>query len=397
MILSVRPGITSPASVIYRGEEKLLKADNVMEEYLHTILPSKLRLDLLYVQNRTIMTDIDVIFWTAIALLPSLRNREIGETRLFWGPLSKFVTRFFNWFVIDIFISAFSILIAAAIWRTSIPLNIGWQNAVWVSLTISIVFSVFNYIFGLNRVSWSRAAAGDVLLLGVSAIFATIVLVLFKQFVLNSTVLPVGMIITAGFLSFIGFVFIRYRERLLTGAASRWVNLRQASKQIAERVLIVGAGDNGELAIWLMNRSKLANVFSVFGIVDDDPRKQGMRVNGVDVLGTTDRISEIVNKHDIGLIIYTIYNISEKDRKRLIKVCQRTKARVVVLPDIMRSLHEADDTLKSFDGELLSEEKKLVTNTWLNELADLAESGDIQSLKTKIYQKKADLNRQIDI
>ncbi len=63
----------------------------------------------------------------------------------------------------------------------------------------------------------------------------------------------------------------------------------------------------------------------------------------------------------------------------------------------MRSLHEADDTLKSFDGELLSEEKKLVTNTWLNELADLAESGDIQSLKTKIYQKKADLNRQIDI
>ncbi len=80
-------------------------------------------------QNRTIMTDIDVIFWTAIALLPSLRNKEIGETRLFWGPLSKFVTRFFNWFVIDIIISAFSILIAAAIWRTSIPLNIGWQNA----------------------------------------------------------------------------------------------------------------------------------------------------------------------------------------------------------------------------------------------------------------------------
>ena len=63
----------------------------------------------------------------------------------------------------------------------------------------------------------------------------------------------------------------------------------------------------------------------------------------------------------------------------------------------MRSLHEADDTLKSFDGELLPDEKKLVTDTWLNELADLAESGDIQSLKAKIYQKKADLNRQIDI
>jgi FlaA1/EpsC-like NDP-sugar epimerase len=334
-----------------------------------------------------------VIFWTAIALLPRLRNTEIAETRLFWGPLSKFVTRYFNWFIIDIIVSVISVFIAASIWRTSIPLNIGWQNAIWVSLIISSVFGMFNYIFGLNRVSWSRAAATDVLLLGISAIFSTVFLVVFKQLFLSATVLPVGMILTAGFLSFIGFVLARYRERLLTGAASRWVNLRQGAAHIAERVLIVGAGDNGELAIWLLNRSTLANVFSVYGILDDDPRKQGMRINGVDVLGTTDQIADIVKKHDIGLIIYTIYNIADRNRKKLIKICQKTNARVVVLPDIMRSLHEADDTFKSFEGESNHDEDQLLTNAWLDGLVDLAESGDIQSLLTEIHKKKTDVNR----
>ena len=50
-VLSVRPGITSPASVIYRDEEKLLQGTGFMDDYLKTILPDKIRLDQLYVRN----------------------------------------------------------------------------------------------------------------------------------------------------------------------------------------------------------------------------------------------------------------------------------------------------------------------------------------------------------
>ncbi len=48
-ILSIRPGITSPASVLYRDEENLLPAEETMDTYFREILPDKLRLDLLYV------------------------------------------------------------------------------------------------------------------------------------------------------------------------------------------------------------------------------------------------------------------------------------------------------------------------------------------------------------
>jgi len=69
-ILSIRPGITSPASIFFRDEEKLLETESVMEKYLNSIVPSKLRLDQIYARDHTFLGDLDIIFLTAIALLP---------------------------------------------------------------------------------------------------------------------------------------------------------------------------------------------------------------------------------------------------------------------------------------------------------------------------------------
>jgi lipopolysaccharide/colanic/teichoic acid biosynthesis glycosyltransferase len=79
-ILSVRPGITSPASIFFRDEEQLLQTASVMDKYLNHIVPSKLRLDQIYVDEHTFLGDLDIIFLTAIALLP---NWPIWHTRWF--------------------------------------------------------------------------------------------------------------------------------------------------------------------------------------------------------------------------------------------------------------------------------------------------------------------------
>jgi lipopolysaccharide/colanic/teichoic acid biosynthesis glycosyltransferase len=105
-ILSVRPGITSPASVVYRNEEDLLQSSNLMDTYLWDILPSKLRLDQIYVRNRSILSDLDVIFWTFIALIPRLRSFSVPEHLLYWGPFSQFTSRYLFWFIVD-FVIAF--------------------------------------------------------------------------------------------------------------------------------------------------------------------------------------------------------------------------------------------------------------------------------------------------
>jgi lipopolysaccharide/colanic/teichoic acid biosynthesis glycosyltransferase len=65
--LAARPGITSPASLRYRNEETLLVGPDWETTYVETILPAKLRIDLEYLDRRTLCSDLVVIACTIAA------------------------------------------------------------------------------------------------------------------------------------------------------------------------------------------------------------------------------------------------------------------------------------------------------------------------------------------
>ena len=68
-IHTVRPGITDPASIVYRNEEKLLAASvNPDETYRNEVLIHKLDLYEKYVQNRSFFGNLKIIVQTVIAL-----------------------------------------------------------------------------------------------------------------------------------------------------------------------------------------------------------------------------------------------------------------------------------------------------------------------------------------
>ena len=67
-LLSIRPGITSLAAIQYRHEEQLLQSATVEAEYRNIILPSKLALDLQYVEQRSFWLDTQILFRTLLAL-----------------------------------------------------------------------------------------------------------------------------------------------------------------------------------------------------------------------------------------------------------------------------------------------------------------------------------------
>lgn len=64
-VLTVRPGITSWASIRYRNENEILgNAENPDKVYIQQVMPDKLALDLEYVKNSTLQNDIRIIFLT---------------------------------------------------------------------------------------------------------------------------------------------------------------------------------------------------------------------------------------------------------------------------------------------------------------------------------------------
>jgi FlaA1/EpsC-like NDP-sugar epimerase len=204
---------------------------------------------------------------------------------------------------------------------------------------MSGLFSLFNAMLGLKIVSWSRAAAEDVLRLLISCGLVTMTIALLEFIFFPGNYLPLRFTFTAGAVVLISFIAVRYRLRLFTGIASRWIHLRGSGYGTGERVLVIGAGEGSEFATWLLRRTDFRKLYTIIGIADDDPAKQGVRYDGIPVLGTIADIPELVRQHDIGVIFYAISKISEPDSLRILSTCKRTNLHVVMLSDVLRTLH----------------------------------------------------------
>ena len=67
-VLNVRPGITSAASLAYRHEETMLTGPDWENIYRTQVLPDKLAIDLAYLEQRTLLTDLKLILRTISAI-----------------------------------------------------------------------------------------------------------------------------------------------------------------------------------------------------------------------------------------------------------------------------------------------------------------------------------------
>ncbi len=64
-VLKLTPGITDPASIIYRNESEILsKFEDPEKQYIEKIMPDKIRINLEYARRANIISDIFVILQT---------------------------------------------------------------------------------------------------------------------------------------------------------------------------------------------------------------------------------------------------------------------------------------------------------------------------------------------
>ncbi|MBN2676726.1 MAG: sugar transferase, partial [Anaerolineaceae bacterium] len=337
-VLSIRPGLTSPASVLYHDEEALLGAGSLMETYFGVIQPSKIRLDQLYVRHRSFWVDLDILLWTALVLLPGRSSTKPRERQLYGGALQRGVSYLSNWFVIDFFVALSAIGISGVAWRLVGPLDIGLGKSILEALYFAIVFTIIGAMVGIQKIHWSKASPTEVYWLMLTFFIATFVLLGINFF---TNMVPIRLLLTATVLTFFGLVITRFRSRLVTGTVSQLLRARRSESLYQERILIVGSGDAGSYAAWMLANSRDGAKFNVVGFVDDDFTKQGSRIRGINVLGGTEEIEEIVRKHDVGIILYAIHNIDIQTSNEILERCQATPAQVIHFPDVIGHLSEA--------------------------------------------------------
>lgn len=343
-LFSVRPGITSPASVVYRDEESMLHAGDVMRKYLHELSPDKMRLDQLYVRYRSLWLDIDVIFWTGLLLLPRIKAYSPPEQLLFVGPVSRLIHRYINWFLWDFLIVILSIGATGTVLRLFGPLNIGWLKAAEMALGYSAIYALIGIFLRTDRVNWPKATSWDAVRLWVGWLMSTAVVLSLHVYMGFTNLRTLGTILVTTMISLSGIVFVRYRARLIDGLVSRLAALRLKFSTNRERVIIVGSGRTAEHIAWLMDHPTYSGKFQVVGFIDDDLRSQGMRIYGSKVIGRINDLGRLIRDHDVGLLILADFQIAARRYDKFRELTNFKPARIVVAPDIFGSLSGLGNT-----------------------------------------------------
>ena len=178
-----------------------------------------------------------------------------------------------------------------------------------------IVFLVFRFYSDIWRYLTVSDSLRFVISVGVLALSMFLFIPLLDIFDLKFTTVIIFAIVLFLLLS----VF-RLSERLLYTLQRAVTN---GDNQISTRILLVGAGDTGSIALREIIQNKKLN-FKPVGFVDDDPSKKGARIDGYPVMGSTTSINDIVASKQIDKIIISITDIGREKLKEIYNQCENT-------------------------------------------------------------------------
>src|ERR687887_2868645 len=102
-----------------------------------------------------------------------------------------------------------------------------------------------------------------------------------------------------------------------------------------KEVIVVGAGDAGQLVIRELQRNRALG-YTPIGLIDDDPRKKNLRVHGIRVLGTIEELPHIINDNRPDEVLIAIPSAPGEVRQRVVDVARVHEVPVKTLP----ALHE---------------------------------------------------------
>ena len=103
------------------------------------------------------------------------------------------------------------------------------------------------------------------------------------------------------------------------------------------RVLVVGAGEAGTLAVREMRANPQLNLEPV-AFVDDDPAKVGTHIQGLSVLGTCAQVLELIGPYQIQRIVVAIPSATLGRQQEILALCEKTDATVHNVPGMYELL-----------------------------------------------------------
>jgi UDP-GlcNAc:undecaprenyl-phosphate GlcNAc-1-phosphate transferase len=217
---------------------------------------------------------------------------------------------------LDAFLITFSYYAAYVLLFGSLENTGNWELFLKTA-PLLVILKLFAFLaVGVYRGLWRYTSVGDLITFtkgvfigSVLSVIAVLLLYRFQNFSRAVFVLDGIILLLTIFGSRMAFRLIREF-------------LPHASTTDGLRVLIYGAGDGGEMVLRELRNNSSWN-YQPIGFIDDDPRKKGKVINGLQVFDANGSLVDICRDKSIQEILISSEKISSDALKRLREICRQ--------------------------------------------------------------------------
>ncbi|WP_353048844.1 nucleoside-diphosphate sugar epimerase/dehydratase [Exiguobacterium sp. s142] len=213
--------------------------------------------------------------------------------------------------------------------------NIDQNHFIESAILYSALFIVMAGVSRLYRVAWRFASMSEAIRLAMTLFLSTITLYIIQFAVYGEAMERMLFLSFCLSLLLLGGIrlgsriYVTWKHDQLSILRGRNVKRRKDEK----RTLIIGAGQAGRMLVRQMNQSDNHRMNPV-GFLDDNRHLQTLTVNGVKVVGTVDKLEDIVEKEAVDKIVFAIPSMKYQERLAIIKRAKAVCTNVHTLPMI---------------------------------------------------------------
>ncbi|HEM5503946.1 TPA: polysaccharide biosynthesis protein [Streptococcus suis] len=205
-------------------------------------------------------------------------------------------------------------------------IDISEERFVLAVLLVSVFYLVISIRLGIFSLITRYTGYQSLIKIGVSLFISFVSFLILSLLVWQS--FSYRFLLVSLFLSYV----------LLITPRLVWRALHERRKKICRskndpiRILVVGAGDGGNVFINTIEDRKLN--YKVVGIVDKDPNKFGSLIRNAKVLGNRNDIPRLVEELAVDQVTIAIPSLHGREREKIVEICKGIGVKVNNMPSL---------------------------------------------------------------
>lgn len=131
---------------------------------------------------------------------------------------------------------------------------------------------------------------------------------------------------TVALITAVGIVSLRFLWQTI------YIKRQQVVKSNDDNVVLIGAGDGG--SVFMRSYSRRTTNYKVVAILDKDPGKHGLNIDGISVVGDLDLLPELVKSYNVSKVIIAIPSLTPENYEEIINLCNQLDVKVYNMPKV---------------------------------------------------------------